>query len=1468
MKTRFPSARVSAVLLLALFLPLVAAPAADEAALKAEIEAVRKATIERYKDRLPDNFEDYVRETGTRNYHQRQFTIALTNGNAIALAGVFKEFPEFARPQFLNSTSVLGKQPLVYAVERGHREVVELLLAQKVGADAPRPAFNSPFWSGSFGPSSTGYPPGYQERRDTPLHAAVRAGNLEIARTLLAAGAGIEALDSRGESPLHICVRALCGPANFYGLFPPGSEAWRQQEKLLSLLLQHGASVLSTNRFVSATGPLSAALQSRSEAVLDQLLSKSIHLSATNAAGETLVHLAVMQGRTNALQVLLARQAPTTNVAASGFTPLRQASWLPVVPQLPTPFFHGAGYTALDSMTRAGFLRQHSADLLLAAGAQADALVLAGLNRTNELAALLRREPAQASARDPQERTPLHYAVNAHSSEALQLLLRAGAPTEARNKAGETPLLQALANHRSRLATNLLAAGAKVTATNAAGQTPLHLAVGGGDTNLFATLIASGADINARDHAGKTALELAAISQRFDLVQWLEARGAAAAPRAERLMTTPLHQAVAQGNQPQMMKLLTNGADVNARNEQGLTPLALAVGAGRADLALTLLTNGADVNLADTNGFTPLRARLFAANDPVPNPVPKPGFSKRPPAPSAPKTTATRADTLPPELRPPALTAQSAVTNLLLLLLENGANPKLLDAKGNTILHALHPSLPPGYDYPPKPTYPPLPEAIARVRLLVNYGLSPDTRATNGLTPLHVAAAQASLVHAFALLEVGVGVNTPDLQGRTALHHALLPPASRWQMQDVIFAHRDRPHVLALLLDNGADLRRTDTNGATALHLLPAMNDTLRDLVLPALKTNRHFAAALRVKNKAGQTPVLLAFEQLRARPVAPVVKLLTTFLSSGGELPPVTERGGTSLLHELAGIGANQADAATIAFLAPLSAAAVAKAGEVDVRNAKGETPLHVATRQQNVPFATALLARGASPNAQDAQGDTPLHLALRNLSPGQTTHPVIPLLVSNKCDILLRNVAGESPLRMEVSRRFYQGPLFLPPGATQGFFPAARAGDLASLDAYLALDPTLATLADPTTQTSALRSAALTGQQEVAERLRNAGASDPVSAAVLGWTNSLTVFVHGTPHLGETNFGVGMPLLHLAASRGQTAAVRILLTESVSPGVEDFFGRTALYHSTTNGTASVTALLMARGLQRSLFDTIALADAPGLKALLVADAQRANATNQLGRTPLLQAVERGQLEIVQTLLAHGANPDRAYVPMPRLYMDGFLGGTVPLHLAVWSNRVDVAEALVSAKASLAPQNARGYSALHFAVARGHREMTAWLLARGADPNVQSVVAITTGPGMFPPTIPHQLNAGWTPLHLAVSYGHPALIELLVAKGAKLDVTDSQGRTPADLTQRTFGMMGSQWTPSPYLGFGLGLPIVDASRDPARMQAVVEVLKKLGAVLPTTRGASFSSPVFRPGVPFPPNIPVPPPGAVPPVKK
>jgi ankyrin repeat protein len=66
----------------------------------------------------------------------------------------------------------------------------------------------------------------------------------------------------------------------------------------------------------------------------------------------------------------------------------------------------------------------------------------------------------------------------------------------------------------------------------------------------------------------------------------------------------------------------------------------------------------------------------------------------------------------------------------------------------------------------------------------------------------------------------------------------------------------------------------------------------------------------------------------------------------------------------------------------------------------------------------------------------------------------------------------------------------------------------------------------------------------------------------------------------------------------------------------------------------------------------------------------------------------------------------------------------------------------------------------LFFASARGQREIVELLILKGADINVK---------GSF----------GETPLHWAAQYGHKNVVELLLSKGADPNVTDAVGGTP-----------------------------------------------------------------------------------------
>ena len=71
---------------------------------------------------------------------------------------------------------------------------------------------------------------------------------------------------------------------------------------------------------------------------------------------------------------------------------------------------------------------------------------------------------------------------------------------------------------------------------------------------------------------------------------------------------TPLHIAASIGSEDICNYLLQNGADVNARNREGVTPLTYAL---NLKIARILIQNGANVNVQDNDGWTALHEAAY-----------------------------------------------------------------------------------------------------------------------------------------------------------------------------------------------------------------------------------------------------------------------------------------------------------------------------------------------------------------------------------------------------------------------------------------------------------------------------------------------------------------------------------------------------------------------------------------------------------------------------------------------------------------------------------------------------------------------------------------------------------------------------------------------------------------------------------------------------------------------------------------
>ena len=263
----------------------------------------------------------------------------------------------------------------------------------------------------------------------TPLHAAVLARDLTVAKFLLDAGADAGAINKHAETPLHVAVRAF-------------------RARAVEMLLKHQAD--ASARDDRGYTPLHAAAYyggQDDEAVklrgqiTTLLLGAKADLTAQEADGLTPLHLAALKGRPAMVDLLLAGGAEVNAKDQRGRSPLHHAA---------------AG--------------NHKAviERLLAKGAEVDAT-------------------------DKSGETPLHRAARRFRREATEALLAAGAQVDARNDSRATPLHVAASSGPdvdevddlvTAVAAVLVANGADARLTDANGDTPLDQALKHGHLKL------------------------------------------------------------------------------------------------------------------------------------------------------------------------------------------------------------------------------------------------------------------------------------------------------------------------------------------------------------------------------------------------------------------------------------------------------------------------------------------------------------------------------------------------------------------------------------------------------------------------------------------------------------------------------------------------------------------------------------------------------------------------------------------------------------------------------------------------------------------------------------------------------------------------------------------------------------------------------------------------------------------------
>ncbi|OPJ88286.1 anion exchange protein 4 isoform B [Patagioenas fasciata monilis] len=936
---------------------------------------------------------------------------------------------------------------------------------------------------------------------------------------------------------------------------------------------------------------------------------------------------------------------------------------------------------------------------------------------------------------------------------AVRKLLDEGRSVNEHTEEGESLLCLACSAGYYELAQVLLAMHANVEDRGNKGDiTPLMAAASGGYVDIVKLLIVHCADVNAQSSTGNTALTYACAGGFVDIVKVLLKAGANIEDHNEN-GHTPLMEAASAGHVEVARVLLEYGAGINTHsNEFKESALTLACYKGHLDMVRFLLEAGADQEHKTDEMHTALMEACMDGHVEVARLLLDSGAQVNMPADSFES--------------PLTLAACGGHVELAALLIERGANLEEVNDEG----------------------YTPLMEAAREgheemVALLLAQGanINAQTEETQETaltlaccggfsevadflikagadielgcsTPLMEAAQEGHLELVKYLLAAGANVHATTATGDTALTYA---------------CENGHTDVADVLLQAGADLEHESEGGRTPLMKAARAGHlcTVQFLISKGANVNRATA-------NNDHTVVSLAC----AGGHLAVVELL---LAHGADPTHRLKDGSTMLIEAAKGGHTN-----VVSYLLdyPNNVLSVPAADLSQLT-----PPSQDQSQVPRVPVHTlAMVVPPQEPDRTPQENSPPLLGVVKGASK-QKSSSLQRISAIEKAQLKSLELIQES-LELQKALGNQQNVGQQQQIAGQGLLVQEADGLMVATPAQTLTDTLDDLIAAVNSRVPSGSSSSLhTTESPTPEPCSQASSNVP-SQSVLPMYPSVDIDAHT-----ESNHDTA---LTLACAGGHEELVSVLIARGANIEHRDKKGFTPLILAATAGHVGVVEILLDKGgdieaqSERTKDTPLSLACSGGRQEvvdLLLARGANKEHRNVSDYTPLSLAASGGYVNIIKILLNAGAEINsrtgsklgisplmlaamNGHVPAVKLLLD--MGSDInaqietnrntALTLACFQGRAEVVSLLLDRKANVEHRAKTGLTPLMEAASGGYAEVGRVLLDKGADVNA--------------PPVPSSRD---TALTIAADKGHYKFCELLINRGAHIDVRNKKGNTP-----------------------------------------------------------------------------------------